>query len=254
MHPIGFHLAELRARIGLIALSALGYFIAALVVNDALITWFMGPYCAHLSQPVLAQLSTDPGCALVTTTPFGGLWLRMMVGACFSAMGVVPIGLWQTLLWCWPLIAPNQPIPVRSALGVIVMVWLTWIGLTTQLISPVLVLGTTLSTDGVTPIITASAYCSLVIGIGLGVLVVVLVPLGTWLAIHLKLLSGTQLATHRPFVVIGLLLISAIITPTQDPVTMVIVAMPALIGIEAISIWARYCALTEHKKGQVKLA
>lgn len=73
---------------------------------------------------------------------------------------------------------------------------------------------------------SASSYYGLVVWMTIGVGLCCEFPLLLFLLVYLKILSVSQLKNARRFVVVLVLLAAAIITPTGDPFTLAILAVP----------------------------
>ena len=70
----------------------------------------------------------------------------------------------------------------------------------------------------------------------LGSGVVFEIPVVIWLLTRLKIVNSGFLRRKRKFAIVGIFILSAIITPTTDPLSMCLLAVPMLMLYE-ISIW-----------------
>jgi sec-independent protein translocase protein TatC len=88
---------------------------------------------------------------------------------------------------------------------------------------------------GFTTLWTADSYFSLVVWMVLGLGATFQFPLVLLLLVKLGILSSAKLAAGRRIAFVILLIFSAIVTPTPDPVTLLLVAIP-LYGLYEFSI------------------
>ena len=93
-----------------------------------------------------------------------------------------------------------------------------------------------LGSDELTAVISISKYISFVLALILGSGVVFEIPVVIWLLTRLKIVNSGFLRRKRKFAIAGIFILSAIITPTTDPLSMCLLAVPMLMLYE-ISIW-----------------
>ena len=87
---------------------------------------------------------------------------------------------------------------------------------------------------------SAASYYGLVVWMSIGVGLCFEFPLLLFLLVYLRILSVRQLKKSRRFVVVIMLLAAAIITPTGDPFTLAILAVPMYLLYEmAIAVGTR---------------
>lgn len=79
---------------------------------------------------------------------------------------------------------------------------------------------------GFAPLWTASSYYSLMTWMVIGVGLAFQFPLVLLILVHLEIISHEQLKAFRKYSVVLFLCIGAIVTPTTDPVTFILLALP----------------------------
>jgi len=85
---------------------------------------------------------------------------------------------------------------------------------------------------GFEPLWTASSYYSLMTWMVIGVGIAFQFPLVLLILVHLEILSHAQLIAFRKYSVVLFLAIGAVVTPTTDPVTFILLALPMSILYE----------------------
>lgn len=85
---------------------------------------------------------------------------------------------------------------------------------------------------GYTTIWTADKYYSLLVWMVIGTGLSFEMPLIIILLVFLKIITSEQLKTFRPYSIVGFLILAAIITPTTDPFTFMLLAIPLILLYE----------------------
>lgn len=93
-----------------------------------------------------------------------------------------------------------------------------------------------LASDELVPVISISKYVSFALGLVLGCGVAFELPVLAWILTRLGIANARFLRRKRKYAVVAIFILAAIITPTTDPFTMCILAIPMIILYE-ISIW-----------------
>ena len=91
-------------------------------------------------------------------------------------------------------------------------------------------------TDLVVNQISLSSYISLFIVLALLMGMLFEVPIITWFLAKMGILNDSQLRKGRKYVFVGILILAAVITPTGDPFTLMMVTLPIYLLYE-LSIW-----------------
>jgi len=90
--------------------------------------------------------------------------------------------------------------------------------------------------DSVVNRISLSSYVSLFIVLALLMGLLFEVPVVTWFLAKMGILNAGQLRRGRKYVFVAILIVAAVITPTGDPFTMLLVTIPIYLLYE-LSIW-----------------
>jgi sec-independent protein translocase protein TatC len=229
------HLRELRNRV---ALALLFVLLATAVCfwwyDHGLGAFIRAPYCSiPADNRALGTGSSSGDCALLVTDVFGGALIRLKVA--FIAGIVLSAPLW--LFQLWRFITPGLKTQEKRygltfvgassalfALGAVLAYFSLKAGLT-------LLIG--LAGNNVAVALTAQDYLGFVTSVLLAFGVSFEVPL---LAVALNLvgvLSYAVLKRSRRWIFFLTIVFAAFITPTQDPFTMLLMALPMCLLFEA---------------------
>lgn len=242
VHPVGAdgrmalsdHLRELRARILKIALVLVLGLVVGLVFFDQLYALVYGPYQQ-------AQAALPNGSTVGTTSGAGGgLLLYLKLSGLFAVVGTSPLWLYQI----WAFILPGLHAKERK-----------WSRVFAAIAGPLFIAGVVLgyvtlpkgleiligfTPDGLTNLVEFNEYLSffsrtlLVFGIAFEIpLFVVLLNLA-------GVVSGKSLGAHRPWLIVGVFLFAAVATPSADPFTMTLMAVPMVLLFLVSEQIARY--------------
>ncbi|MCV2489112.1 twin-arginine translocase subunit TatC [Geodermatophilus sp. YIM 151500] len=224
------HLTELRNRVAkaLLAL-ALGTVVGFLWYDRGLLSFLTEPYCA---LPGDLRFQGDASCQLVVLDVFGGVLLRLKIGLIAGAVLSAPFWLYQL----WAFITPGLKRNERRYTVAFVAASSTLFALGAVLAYITLYKGLeillTLAGDEVAFQLTAPDYLgfvtSLLVAFGLSFeLPLIAVALNL-----VGLLSYAALARSRRWIYFLTIVFAAFVTPTQDPFTMLAMALPMAVLFE----------------------
>ncbi|MGY1776270.1 twin-arginine translocase subunit TatC [Geodermatophilus sp. SYSU D00804] len=232
------HLTELRNRVAkaLLAL-ALGTVVGFLWYDHGLLTFLSEPYC---SLPADLRFQGDESCSLVVLDVFGGVLLRLKIGLIAGAVLSSPFWLWQL----WAFITPGLKRNEKRYAITFVAVSTTLFALGAVLAYVTLYKGLELllelAGDEVAFQLTAPDYLGFVISLLVAFGLSFELPL---IAVALNLvgvLSHAALARSRRWIFFLTIVFAAFVTPTQDPFTMLAMALPMVVLFELAIQVARF--------------
>jgi sec-independent protein translocase protein TatC len=225
------HLTELRNRI---AKSLL-----ALLIASAIAFWWYGhglgefiraPYCdlpAHLRYG-----GGKEGCGLLVTDVFGGVFVRLKVAFLAGAVLSAPIWLYQLWAFITPGLKRNER---RYAVSFVTASSLLFAGgaaLAYFFLGAGLRVLLGLAGAGVVVALTVQDYVSFVLSMLIAFGVSFELPL-IMVALNLVgILRHETLAKGRRWIYFLTIVFAAVITPTQDPFTMLAMALPMIVLFE----------------------
>jgi sec-independent protein translocase protein TatC len=228
---LGEHLAELRRRLLISVLAIAAGTIVAFVFHHQMLHVLTRPYC-HL--PASYRFS-GANCALVVTGVLDAftvtLKLSLYVGLVLSS----PVWLWQLWRFVTPGLHQNERryavafvagSVVLFAAGCVVAYFTLANGLRFLL---------SFATGGLTSLLTFDSYLSYVVAIVLVFAVSFEFPLLVIMLNIVNVLSYERLRRWTRMVVFAIFAFAAVATPTQDPFTMLALAVP-ITGLYALAL------------------
>ena len=101
--------------------------------------------------------------------------------------------------------------------------------------------------DVATPTITVGDYYTLIVMMMLGFGAVFQLPLILIILERLGIVSRATLAANRRVMIVGILIVAAIVTPTPDPFSQLVMAAPMYVMYEAALLVMRWFATQEKE-------
>lgn len=237
------HLDELRTRL----IFSLGAFlvlsILAFIFYDPIFDFVIQPLCALPPEKLGPQ-----GCKLVQLTPMEGFQVRLKLTAMVGAILSSPVWLYQL----WAFIVPGltkkekrYAIPFVASSVSLFLVGATFAYLLLPTGLRVLI---SLGGNNLVAFLRADGYINFV---GL-----MLIAFGVTFELPLVLLflglagviSVETLRRHRKAAIVGIAVIAAVVTPSQDPYTMLAMAVPLWILYEVTILLLRFLTRKRSKE------
>lgn len=234
------HLDELRSRLFKACLGIAVFFFVGFVFNQQVFDFIIAPYC-DLPDELKAASSVfdNENCVLVFDDVLGAFFVRLKAAAVIAVIFGGPIVFYQV----WAFIVPGlKASEKRYALPFVILSQLLFLagGAFSYVVIPrglEFLLG--FGGDNIVSLMNADRYLSFVLQTALAfgasfeypLIVAVLVLMGV--ATHAGLRKYRRHAFFLAFVA------AAVITPSQDPVTMVVMALPLAAFYEACILFAR---------------
>jgi sec-independent protein translocase protein TatC len=227
------HFRELRARVLKVALTFLVVFVVALFFFDPLFDFVYGPYKEALKNlPNGKSLATTSGAG-------GGLMLYLKLCGFTALVATCPVWLYQIWAFIMPGLHPSEKrwtqvfvvIAVPLFLVGVVLGWLTLPKGLEVLIG--------FNPDVITNILDFNDYLQfftrtlLVFGLAFEI------PVFVVMLNRAGVVKGKTLAQYRPWIIIGIFVFAAIATPSTDPFTMTIMAVPMVVLYGISEVMAR---------------
>jgi sec-independent protein translocase protein TatC len=231
VHPVGDdgrmalsdHFRELRARVLKVALTFLVVFVVSLFFFDPLFDFVYGPY-----EQALKNL--PEGTSLATTSGAGGGLMLYLKLCGFTALIVTcPVWLYQIWAFIMPGLHPSEKRWTRIFVVIAVPLFLVGVVLGWLTLPKGLEVLIGFNPDVITNIIDFNDYLQfftrtlLVFGLAFEI------PVFVVMLNRAGVVKGTTLAQYRPWIVIGIFVFAAVATPSTDPFTMTIMAVPMVI-------------------------
>ena len=225
--PLLEHLRELRNRIIKVAI--------ALAIG-AVIGWFLYDHIFELLRDPYCDLqgSTVADCTLLQTEPLEGFSIRLKMSGYVGIAIAMPVILWQIWQFVTPGLYPHErryavPFVISALLLFVLGAGLAYYTLPRALDFLVEIGGTDNFVTAFAPgkYFTLITYMMLAFGIGFEfpILLIFLQMAG--------LLSAATLRNGRRYAIVGICVLVAVITPSGDPISMLMLSVPMVVFYEA---------------------
>lgn len=238
------HLRELRRRLTICIGAFVLVSIAAFVFYPPILELIRRPLCSLDSRYLGPQ-----GCDLIFTKVGGGFMFRLKVTALAAIFLSSPVWLYQLWAFVTPGLTSKEkkyalPFVVSS-----VTLFLAGAVLAYQTLPTGLRLLLTIGGDGLTAFLDAEKYLSFVGVMGLGFGLMFELPIFLFFLGLVGVLSAAQLRRQRRGALIAIVALAAVVTPSQDPYTLLALAGPLYVMYELTIV-----ALRLVERGRAKRA
>jgi sec-independent protein translocase protein TatC len=231
------HLTELRRRIFICVLA---------VALGAIVMFILFPQVLELLEEPYREVTKNvercrpDGCDLVATNPLAPFLVRMKVAAYGGLALALPVVMWQIWRFIVPGLYPNErryaiPFIVSAVVLFVFGAFFAW--LTVDRALDFLLIG---SVGGeIEPFVSADEYLTLITLMLLAFGVAFEFPLLLVFLMLVGVLNSGTLRRSRRWAAVGITVFAAIITPSQDPISLLFMAVPMYLFYEAAIVIGR---------------
>lgn len=231
------HLEELRSIVLRIIIVTIACGIVAFLFKDELFAVVLAPkHPDFITYQWLSAVNSIFGQAavahfkvqLINTGLAEQFIIHVKVAMCAGILCVLPYILYLLFLFISPALYENER---KYAVGIVASGYaMFFFGILVSylLIFPLTFhfLGTYQVSGEVTNMVTLQSYISTLVVMSLTMGIVFEMPVLVWLFARMGLLSAKLLSTYRKHAVIAILVVAAVITPTSDVFTLLLVSIP----------------------------
>ncbi len=230
------HLDVLRAAIIKVALVTAAFAVVAFCFKDALFSVVLAPkdgdfityrLLGRLSS-VFGQEGTDFSVRLINTGLAGQFVIHMRTALYAALLCASPYVLYQLFRFVSPALYANERRYAVRVVGWGYALFMFGVLLSYFLIFPFTFrfLGTYQVSGDVSNLITLDSYISTLVVMSLSMGIVFEMPILSWLFAKLGFISAPFLRKYRKHAAVLILVVAAIITPTSDIFTLLLVSLP----------------------------
>jgi sec-independent protein translocase protein TatC len=241
---LGDHFRELRARVMRSTLYLVVATIAALFFYDQLFQLILDPY--NQARALLGQGTQTQAVITGVGTP---LLLQLKICGIAAVVATSPLWLYEI----WAFIVPGLHSNERR-----------WTRIFAVTAGPLFIAGVVLgyyvlpkgiaaligfTPDGLTQLTEFGEFFSFITRMLLVFGIAFEIPLFVVMLNLAGIVSGKSLGRHRPWIIIATFVFAAVATPSTDPYSMLMLAIPMLLLVAASEVIAR---LLDHRRGRAK--
>ena len=225
------HLTELRTRLIVSAIAVAAGAVLAFVFYSPILDFLIDPYCDTL----------PPGrpCTLFITDPLEGFATRLKVATWAGFLLASPVVLYQFWRFVTPGLNPNEKRYAIPFVASSVVLFCLGAALARYTFPRALDFLLAVGGEDLEPILSPSKYLRLVILVALAFGVAFLFPVVLVFLQLARVLSSRRLASWRRPAIVLIVVVAAVITPSQDPYTLLAMAGPMYLFYEASIVIGR---------------
>ncbi|MFC6044063.1 twin-arginine translocase subunit TatC [Nocardioides hankookensis] len=218
------HFRELRARVLKVALTFLVVFGLSLFFFHQLFDFVYGPY-----EEALNNLPPEQKSLGITEGAGGGLMLWLKICGFTALLVTCPVWLYQIWAFIMPGLHPNEKRWTRIFVAIAVPLFLVGVLLGWLTLPKGLEVLIGFNPEVLTNLIEFNDYLQFltrtlfVFGLAFEI------PVFVVMLNRAGVVKGKTLASYRPWIIVGIFVFAAIATPSTDPFTMTIMAVPMVI-------------------------
>jgi len=231
------HLDELRNCLWRIVLAVLVGGIAAFCFKEPMFEVILAP--CHSDFILYRLVGAEPfNIHLINTGLAEQMLIHIKVAICVGILAASPYIIYVLFGFISPaLYEDERRCSVRVTLSAYIM-FFVGIAVNYFLIFPLTVrfLGLYQVSEEIDNMLTISSYIDTLLMLSISFGIVFEIPVVSWLLARFGLLKASWMAHYRRHAIVAILIVAAVITPTTDIITLVIVAMPIWLLYEG-SIW-----------------
>lgn len=231
------HLDILRASLVKIAAVTAVFAVVAFFFKEALFSVILAPKDADFityrwlyffSGWVTDEQAQDFYVKLINTGLAQQFMIHMKVAMCTGVLCASPYILYQLFRFVFPALYANERKYVVRVVGYGYIMFMVGVLISYFLIFPLTFrfLGTYQVSDQVENMISLQSYISTLLMMSLAMGIVFEIPILSWLFAKLGFISADFMRRYRRHAVVIILVVAAIITPTSDVFTLLLVSLP----------------------------
>ena len=246
------HLQELRRRVVVSLLAIL----AGTILGFIWYQWAPGPvmplgelirrpYCS-LPPELRADLTADGSCRLIATTPFEMFMLRMKVGFLAGLVFASPVWLYQIWAFITPGLHKNERRWTLSFVSLAVTLFVAGAVIAYFIVDQGLYILMSIGKEYQIAALSGQQYYNFVLALIVIFGVSFEVPLVIIMLNLAGLLRYDQVRDKRRIIIVALFIFAAVITPGQDPFSMVVLALSLTLLVE---LAFQFCRIHDKRAG-----
>jgi sec-independent protein translocase protein TatC len=246
------HLDELRSRLFKSAVAIALAFVVGFAASRQVFDLLIQPYCDLPPELRAGSTAIDAtSCRLIFTDVLGAFFIRLKAAAVVAVVLAAPVVFYQV----WRFVTPGlRPVERRYALPFIVISQLLFAGgavFSYFIIPRALEFLLGFAGENIVSLMDANRYLTFILHTMIAFGVAFELPLILIMLSLMGVVRAEGLRRYRRHAIFGTFVAAAIITPTQDPLTMSLMAAPLVLFYEVSVIVAR---IVERRRARASVA
>jgi sec-independent protein translocase protein TatC len=246
------HLRELRERLMKSIVAIAVGFVVGFVFHGTVLELLRRPYCALPPELRGVAVAVSPNeCSLFVLRVFDGFLISVKAAAIIAVVVAAPAVSYQV----WRFVTPGlRPVERRYAIPFLVASQLLFAGgavFSFFLLPRALEFLLGFAGRGIVPLLDANQYITFILHTMIAFGVAFEFPLILIMLALMGVVTAGGLRRYRRHALFGTFVAAAIITPTQDPVTMTLMAAPLVVFYE---VTVAATMLIEHRRARAAAA
>lgn len=217
------------------------------IAAGTILGWLLAdPAFAYLAKPVM-QLNQS---LFITTTPMEPIMVKLKVSLVIGAAFALPVILWQVWSFLLPALKQNEKKYLYLVVPSSVLLFIGGAAFCFYLVLPMAIKFLLYAGGGSVPatnFVTKSSYLGFLLTLILTFGLVFQLPVVLLILIRMGLLSPKTLAKKRRWALFAIIILVAVVSPTPDLFTQVLMVLPMYMLYE-ISIWLGYLVARKREK------
>lgn len=241
--PLVEHLRELRTRLTRAVLAILVFTILGFVFYGPILDFLTQPY--NDMRPILQTQGIES--ELVITGVGGAFQFQLKISLVFGLLAASPLWLWQIWAFVLPAMHRHEKKWALILAGTGAPLFVGGAALAYVVLPKAMEILIGFVPDGFGSLVTGAEYFDFIIKMLLVFGVAAEIPLVVVVLNRLGVVSAKQLASARPWTIIGIFVFAAVATPTTDPLTMLFLAVPMTVLYLLSELIAK---ITDRRRGR----
>lgn len=224
------HLTELRGRLlqSLIAV-ALGA-VVGFVLSNRILSVLVGPYC---------EAKRGSGCTLVMLDPLEGFTTKIKIATFTGFLLASPVVLWHVWRFVTPGLNANEKRYAIPFITASILLFLGGAALAVVTFPRALQFLIEIGGPNLVPLFSPARYLRLFLLVVVSFAIAFEFPVFLVFLQLAGVLSSARLRAWRRGAIVGVFVLAAVITPSQDPVTLLALAIPMVLFYEGAILVGR---------------
>ena len=219
------HLGELRRRLIVSMVAIACGFVACWVLYPQILDFLVTPYC-EVVPPDAEGLDSPGNCRLLVLDPLEPFSVRVGLAGYGALALAMPVLLWQAWRFVTPGLFPRERRYTGAFVALGTLLFAAGVALAFWTIPRALVFLAELGGDDMVAFFSPRRYLSFVIKMALAFGLGFEFPIALIFGQMVGVIPTRTLQRIRPWAVVGIVVVGAVITPTGDPFTLLILSGP----------------------------